>query len=167
MNWPAGTTTLPPPAPWQAAIAFWNASVQSERLSPTAPNLVMSKSRSGKSGALMRARISANPSHGDCGSTDIISRGQPHRPSALPAARAAPPAIQILRNSRRFCMLVRSCIACYFRIFDRLAMFLKEVFRMIIVITPYGQSVAPAREPGNVVLDDDRGAAFLRLEAGQ
>src|SRR5262245_7059337 len=64
MNSPAGTTTLPPLAAWQAAIAFWNASVQSLLLSPTGPNLVTSKLRSGNVGALIRARIAGNSNQG-------------------------------------------------------------------------------------------------------
>src|SRR6476660_775113 len=64
MNSPAGTRTLPPFAAWHAAIAFWNASVQSLLLSPTAPNLVTSKLRSGNVGALIRARIAGNSNQG-------------------------------------------------------------------------------------------------------
>src|SRR5438067_6550147 len=54
---PAGTTTRPPPAALQAAIALRIASVESDLPSATAPKLVILKSRAGNFGGLMRARI--------------------------------------------------------------------------------------------------------------
>ena len=57
-NFPAGTTTRPPPAAWQAAIAFWNASVQSVVPSPTALYFVMRKSWLGNWGGTIRCKIS-------------------------------------------------------------------------------------------------------------
>src|SRR5580698_4937588 len=49
--------TRPPPAPEQAATACEMASVESFLPSPSAPYLVISKSRLGNTGALMRARM--------------------------------------------------------------------------------------------------------------
>ena len=51
-----GTTTRPPPAARQAAIALRMAPVQSAAPSPTAPHLVISKSREGKRGGTIRPK---------------------------------------------------------------------------------------------------------------
>src|SRR5579863_4074989 len=50
---PEGTTTWPPPAALQEAIAFRIASVQSKAPSPTAPKSVTSTLRLGKAGGLI------------------------------------------------------------------------------------------------------------------
>src|SRR5262245_28806021 len=54
---PAGTTTRPPPAALQAAIALRNAAVQSALPSPLAPYEVIAKSLAGNVGGTMRLRI--------------------------------------------------------------------------------------------------------------
>ena len=60
---PGGTTTRPPPALLQAAIAWVTAAVQSVFPPGIAPNSVMAKSRFGNVGALMRAAISSAVRH--------------------------------------------------------------------------------------------------------
>src|SRR5262252_9140090 len=94
MNSPLGTTTRPPPLPAHSATVLRMASVQSKALSPTAPNRVMSKSRSGKTGGLIRARIRSTS---DQGSGAGLGASQ----------RAAPPAM-FFRKSRRFVILNRN-----------------------------------------------------------
>src|SRR5262244_2766724 len=69
---PAGTTTFPPPALLQAAIASRKASVQSEDLVET-PNFVMSNVRSAKIGALIRARISGTRAHGSASDINVLN----------------------------------------------------------------------------------------------
>src|SRR2546421_6426002 len=106
-NSPAGTTTRPPPARLQASTLRRKAPVQSSLPSPRAPNFVMSKSRLGKTGALIRLRISGKR----------ISQGASACSSANPesAARApdceisnapAPPATKVLIKFRRSVMLI-------------------------------------------------------------
>src|SRR6476620_349544 len=56
-NSPAGTTTRPPPALLQASIAFAIAEVESLATPAFAPNLVITKSRSGKTGDFIRDNI--------------------------------------------------------------------------------------------------------------
>src|SRR5580658_4464858 len=69
-NSPSGTTTLPPPAWWHAAIALWKAAVQSVLLSPRAPNFKILNSRSGNWGAVIRARMRGTCSQGPRSSGD-------------------------------------------------------------------------------------------------
>ena len=70
-NCPDGTTTCPPPARLQAAMAAANAAVQSVVPSPTAPNRVIGKYRGGKCGrrteATMRSAARSNADHGPDG----------------------------------------------------------------------------------------------------
>src|SRR5215213_1698272 len=54
---PLGTTTRPPPALLHAWTALRNAAVLSALPSPLAPYEVIAKSRSGKTGGLIRSRI--------------------------------------------------------------------------------------------------------------
>ena len=78
---PAGTTTRPPPAFVQAAMAFAIASDASR--SATAPKSVIGMSRSGNRGAEILARIAASSAGG----------------SAAPAMEASPPASMAARNA--------------------------------------------------------------------
>src|ERR1044072_4409592 len=76
---PAGTTTRPPPALLQAAMALRKASVQSNLPSPLAPYFVAAKSRFGKTGGLMRFRISGTRAQG---SSPAVKAGTRARASA-------------------------------------------------------------------------------------
>src|SRR6185503_5011912 len=60
---PRGTITRPPPARLHSAMARAIASVESLPPSPTAPYLVISKSRLGKDGDLIRWRIRGTSVH--------------------------------------------------------------------------------------------------------
>src|SRR4030095_121590 len=71
-NTPGGTTTRPPPAAWQASIALLMASVQSVAVLAAAPYLVIKKSRAGKAGALIRARIFGTSSQGSSVSSELL-----------------------------------------------------------------------------------------------
>src|SRR5690242_9900990 len=61
---PGGTTTRPPPAPWQAAIAAAIAAVASTLPLGSASKSVIGKSAAGKLGRAMPATIAATWSHG-------------------------------------------------------------------------------------------------------
>src|ERR1051326_5413966 len=89
-NSPLGTTTRPPPALLQAAIALAKAPVLSVELSPFAPNFVISKSRLGKTGGLMRARIRGTSDQGSVSAAKTSIAGT--------ASAAAPPAAIDFRN---------------------------------------------------------------------
>src|SRR6185437_943872 len=99
MNSPREITTRPPPAFTHAAIAAWSASVLSVWLSPLAPYLVISNSRDGNLGGLMRARIRGTSSHtaAELGASER-DRGWAQMPP-LPASTLA--LIPILRKLRR------------------------------------------------------------------
>src|SRR5438552_17344532 len=105
-NSPAGTTTRPPPALLHASMALANASVQSALPFAAAPNLVIGKSRAGKTGALMRARIWEAC---DQGSSAV---NKAHRSMArtiawldrLDSAIPAPPVTMFFIKSRRLLM---------------------------------------------------------------
>src|SRR5689334_6186271 len=81
-------------------MALAKASVLSVELSPLAPNLVISKSRLGKVGGLMRARIRGTSDHGSAAAANTST--------ADTASTAAPAAAIDFRNSRRFCIWGRS-----------------------------------------------------------
>src|SRR5580765_643317 len=116
MNSPAGTRTLPPFAAWQAAIAFWNASVQSLLLSPTAPNRVTSKLRSGNVGGLIRARMAGSSNQGSvaagayagkfAGDGRTVRADKRLGRTSTPLDAAIPTAPRPLINSRRFMPLL-------------------------------------------------------------
>src|SRR3954451_9267925 len=92
---PAGTTTRPPPAWWQAAIALAIAAVQSVVPSPTAPKPVIGKSRAGKVGTVMRATIASARAQGlatNAAHADVHKAG---------ASSAAVPRPEAARNERR------------------------------------------------------------------
>src|SRR3989442_449316 len=69
-NFPAGTMTLPPPALLHAAIASANAFVQSVVPSATAPYSVMSKSRAGNFGGMIRFRMPGTCAHARVAASD-------------------------------------------------------------------------------------------------
>src|SRR5581483_4677251 len=85
-DFPAGTTTCPPPALLHAAIARANAALSSVRPSPLAPKAVTSKVRSGNVGGLIRPRIIGTWSQGEAARAAGV-------PVAAPADRAINPAV--------------------------------------------------------------------------
>src|SRR5581483_696938 len=113
-NSPSGTTTVPPPAWAQAAIAFANAPLQSKWLWSTAPNFVISNSRGGKLGGVMRARICGRRDHGceELGSEEPRTSPANGRPAPILLVlkmNAAPPLIkEAFRNCRR--LLLDFCL---------------------------------------------------------
>src|SRR5258708_10678211 len=115
-NSPAGTITRPPFAAWQAAMAFSKACVQSVLLSPMAPNFVTSKSRAGKTGGLMRARIPGNNDQGPslpaskAGKRDVAVKAASSLGAANAPLQAASPAAasRPFISSRLFIVLFSS-----------------------------------------------------------
>src|SRR5438309_10978473 len=108
-NSPAGTTTRPPPALLHASMALANASVQSALPFAAAPNLIIGKSRAGKTGALMRARICEACDQGSTAATTAQLAGSPARTitllDKLDSAIPAPLVITLFMKSRRLVML--------------------------------------------------------------
>src|SRR6516164_6342738 len=114
MNVPPGTTTRPPPAAWQAAIAARNALVLSAWSSPTAPKAVTSKSRAGNVGGLIRARIagrSRQETRGAAGAARGAHAGA-RLSDAAGGATASAPAATIFSTCRRLGM---GSVLCYDR----------------------------------------------------
>jgi hypothetical protein len=107
----AGGNNNPAPFRRMAETAFWKASVQSVLLSPTAPNFMTLKSRSGNTGALIRARIAGSSDHASAGAGAYSARpGHKERgamadsrrgPPSTPLDTAIPTAPMPLINSRR------------------------------------------------------------------
>src|SRR3954447_9735893 len=95
---PAGTTTRPPPAALQAAIALAIGAVQSVVPSPTAPKAVIGKSRAGKVGTVMRATIMSARAQGLA--TNAALAGV-HRPGISSEAAPRPEAARNERRLRR------------------------------------------------------------------
>src|SRR5262249_13351441 len=101
-NVPPATTTRPPPALLQASIALRIASVLSVLPSARAPNFVISKSRFGIVGALMRARIAgtcAQPVCAVCAEDALLPA-----PSAAKEQRAATSSQR--RDRRNFSVII-------------------------------------------------------------
>src|SRR5437879_5939561 len=90
-------------------MALANASVQSALPSPTAPNLVIRKSRAGKTGALMRARICEACDQGSSSAIKAQLAGSIARTIALldrfDSAIPAPLAIMLCMKLRRLVMV--------------------------------------------------------------
>src|SRR5438128_6941013 len=94
-------------------MALAKAAVQSALPLPTAPNLVIGKSRAGKIGALMRARICEACDQGSSSGIKAEIAGSIARTIALidrlDSAILAPPAIMLFMKLRRLVMLKISC----------------------------------------------------------
>src|SRR5437016_2322996 len=101
-------------------MAFANASVHSALPLLTAPNLVIGKSRAGKIGALMRARICKASDQGS--SSAIKALGSVTLPNALldrlDNAIPAPPANMLLVKSRRLVILRFLCQRYFKRVIN-------------------------------------------------
>src|SRR5262249_4908204 len=85
-------------------MALLNASLESACPSAIAPNLVISNSRLGKTGAFIRARIAGNCDQGSStvgNHSGTASRPNPGRARSGVRSIAAPPATSVLKKSRR------------------------------------------------------------------
>ena len=101
-DFPAGTTTCPPPALLHAAIALVNAALSSVFPSPLAPNAVTSKFRSGNVGGLIRPRITGTWSQGEAvptaGRCVAAQADRATRPAVPAPAATRPPATSRFRR---------------------------------------------------------------------
>src|SRR6267378_241655 len=177
---PAGTSTRPPPALLQVAMACRNASVQSACPLPLAPKLMRLKSRFGKTGGLIRARISGTCDHGSVAELSgqrAAKSGPPSvRPevSSLASSTAAPLARNVFRKSRRslmlLCLLFCRCIHWPDSLKPGRVVSVKEFSRLLGIPAI---SIAPlCFDLGNLILNDaiasaeNRPVSFDLIEAG-